>query len=86
MAGGALLVQDVVHHHRPAHDHHPQQEVDRLQGAVVRVEVYDALEIEGDLEEKLWSRSKQSLESVEDDREVFKLGDKYAKNLGHEGG
>ena len=57
-----------------------------LQGAVVRVQVNYALEIEGDLEEQLWSRSKQSLESVEDDREVFKLGHKYAKNLGHEGG
>ena len=51
MAGSALLVQDVVHHHRPPHDHHPQQEVDRLQGAVVRVEVYDAIEVECDLEE-----------------------------------
>ena len=55
VAGGALLVQDVVHHHRPADDHHPQQEVDRLQGAVVGVQVDDAVEVEGDLEQELGS-------------------------------
>ena len=86
VAGGALLVQDVVHHHRPANDHHPQQEVDCLQGVVVRVQVDDAVEVEGDLEQELWSRSKESLESIENDGEVLKLGDKYAKNLGQEGG
>ena len=84
MAGGALLVQDVIHHHRPADDDHPKQEVDGLQGIVVRVQVEDAVEVEGDLQEELWSRSKESLESVEDDGEIFKLWGKDAKNLGHQ--
>ena len=86
VAGGALLVQDVVHDHRPADDDHPQQEVDCLQGIVVGVQVYDAIEVEGDLQQELWSRSEETLESVEDDGEVFELWDKYAKNLGQEGG
>ena len=86
MAGGALLVQDVIHHHRPADDDHPKQEVDGPQGIVVRVQVEDAVEVEGDLQKELWSRSKESLESVEDDGDVLKLWDKYAENLGQEGG
>ena len=86
MAGGALLVQDVIHHHRPADDDHPKQEVDGLQGIVVRVQVDDSVEVEGELQKELWSRSKESLESVEDDGDVLKLWDKYAKNLGQEGG
>ena len=43
MAGGALLVQDVIHHYRPADDDHSKQEVDRLQGIGFRVQVYDAV-------------------------------------------
>ena len=86
MAGGALLVQDVVHHHRPAYDDHPKKEVDRLQGIVVRVQVDDAIQVEGDLQKELWSRSKEALKSVEDDGDVLKLWDEYAKDLGQEGG
>ena len=48
------------------------------------VEIYDAVEVKGDLKKKLRARSKESLESVEDDGEVFKLWGKDAKNLGHQ--